>query len=77
MITINYPVTDKQDKKVIQFIMNWLFLGYDLIGNEDELAGDSLVDLICESGMIALGNGLNKEFDEDVYLPKDLKFIKL
>src|SRR5664279_4906492 len=58
-------------------IMEWLWYNYGVTGfNEDHLLGDSLIYLICESGLNKLETFLEQDLESTVTLPRDLIFIE-
>jgi hypothetical protein len=68
--------TNHKDEEVNEHIMDWLYKEWQVMGNEEELKDEPLTNLLVNSDWWELEAYLSDIFDEDVELPKTLKFIE-
>lgn len=69
-LTVNHKYRDMAND-----IMGWLFVNYNVTGNEEELKDEPLNNLVPQSDLYKLEEYLGSLYGFTIDLPKDLKFI--
>ena len=69
-------IINHKDPEIQSMIMQWLSREYGVNGDESDMKGEPLSELLPESEWIKLEIAISDQLGEWIELPKDLKFIE-